>query len=183
MPRRSRSPLLAAVVLLSAGGCGDLLRPEGGEVGVVSLSWSGAESGRFTVRGVRPDNWDERSHAAGLREPDRVSVSAYRVESRTTASAFWISASVPGPGTYPFSDGHGAGVVRAELVLDAVRTGSTARAIYVLTAGSLVLHPERRDRRIRGTFSGTARRLDGTETIQVAGGAFDVPDNLPRPVD
>lgn len=101
---------------------------------------------------------------------------------RGIADQFSLVGPVSAPGMYPFTEGYGAGAFHAEVALDANTAQNTARAIYVLTTGSVTVEAER-DGRIRGRFHGTARLLDGTAVIEVADGRFDVPNNLPRPVD
>lgn len=174
--RRIILAALAATVMVA--GCRDLLGVDG-DVGSVSFDYSGAESGSFSAVGARPAEWTSRPHAAGqwLESPAYIKVFAL-----ADGDQFFLDGDVVEPGTYPLAEERRDGTFYAELALDVSHSQNTARAIYVLTSGTVTLDPERAGR-IRGRFAGTARLLDGTAAIQIADGAFDVPDNLPRPVD
>lgn len=175
----------AAALALAAAACGELTGPSRKDVGTLSLRYEGAESGSFTARGARREEWSGGSHAAGLRygPAPYVHVFAYRLESRGLARQVFLFGTVAGPGTYPFAERYGAGSFQAELALDVSSAQNSARAIYVFTSGTVTLEPERGDGRIRGRFQGTARLLNGAATIRVTDGRFDVPQTLPRPVE
>lgn len=174
----------AAAAVLVAGGCGGITGPGGADVGAVSFVYAGAEWGVFSARGVRGDDWGTRTYAAGqaLESPVHTRVFAYSLRRGGVADQFLLAGDVSGPGTFPLADEHRAGAFYGELALDAVTAQNTARAIYVLTSGSVTLEAERGGR-IRGRFEGTARLLNGDAVVQISDGRFDVPDNLPRPVD
>lgn len=174
--RRIIPVALAASVM--AAGCGDILGLEGA-VGSLSFDYSGAETGSFSAVGARPADWASRPHAAGqrLESPDYIKVFAL-----AGGDQFFLDSDVAEPGTYPLAEERRDGTFYAEFALDVSHSQNTARAIYVLTSGTVTLDPER-DGRIRGRFAGTARLLTGSATIQITDGEFDVPDNLPRPVD
>lgn len=177
-----RSFVLAASLLLVSGGCSDLFGPGDPDVGELSFRFGGAESGVFSARGARQADWGAATHAAGLRYEHFLNVSAYRITSTHLADAFWFHGPAVVPGTYAFGPQGAATTIYGELALDSRRVGNSARAIYALTEGTLVV--ERADeQRIRGRFSGTARLLNGTAVIQVRDGRFDVPNTLPLPVD
>lgn len=177
--------LAALAILLAAAattaGCSDPTRPEG-EVGSVSFEYEGAESGSFSVVGARPDNWAEEPHAAG----ERTDAPGYtKVFALTRDAQLWIAGDVAADGTYPIRAESGSPeepVFAGELALGVDPGSNTARVVFVLTAGFVILEPAPAGR-IRGRFAGTARALTGTATITITDGRFDVPANLPGPVD
>lgn len=172
-------PVSAAAAALLAVACGELTGWRDADTGTLSFDYSGAEAGTFSVRGARPENWSSRPHAAGQRLDSPVYVQVFALGD---ADQFFLGGRVSEPGTYALADNHAEGTFYGELALDVVTSQNTARAIYVLTSGSVTLEPERGSR-IRGTFTGAARLLEGGATIEIRDGRFDVPDNLPRPVD
>lgn len=176
--------LLMGACTLGAGGCDDIFGARATDVGELTLQYDGHESGLFSARGARAPDWQARSHAAGLRidSPRTLHVFAYSLGPDGVSDQFFLSGSVSRPGTYPISSERIDGSIYAELALDVPRGTSLARAIYVLTSGTLILESERSGR-VRGRFEGTARLLDGVQTIQIRDGRFDVPNNLPRPVE
>jgi hypothetical protein len=175
------SACVAAALFI--GGCADPTGSPGGEVGEVSFRFEGADAGRFEARGRRPDDWSTRTHAAGLRVGSSAqhALFGFARGRRGLADQFFANGIVPGPGSYSFSEDRGEGSFYAELALGVDVRSDAARVIYVLTDGVLVLE-DGRGGRLRGSFEGTARQLDGARTIRIFGGRFDVPDNLPRPV-
>jgi hypothetical protein len=172
-------PVAAAAAVLLAVACGDLTGWRGGDTGTLSFDYSGVEAGTFSVRGSRPENWSSRPHAAGQRLDSPVYIQVFALGDR---HQFFLGGRVSEPGTYPLADDHAEGTFYGEFALDTVTSENTARAIYVLISGSVTLEPERGGR-IRGTFAGAARLLNGSAVIEITDGRFDVPDNLPRPVE
>lgn len=176
--RRIILAALAATIIVA--GCGDVAGLEG-DVGSVSFDYSGAESGGFSAVGARPADWTSRPHAAGqwLESPTYIKVFAL-----AGGDQFFLDGDVAEPGSYPLAEERRDGTFYAEFALDVSHGQNTARAIYVLTSGTVTLDPPSQPAgRISGRFAGTARLLTGTATIQIADGTFDVPDNLPGPVD
>lgn len=177
---------LVAAAMLTAAGCSEITGfLTSAHHGTLTFRYAGAESGAFSARGARPDDWGTRTHAAGLRldSPSSVNVFALSLRRWGLADQFFLLGTVVAPGTYLFSeDHHEENTIYAEFALDVSVAANTARAIYVLTSGSMTLEPERGGR-IRGRFQGSARLLNGTAVIQITDGRFDVPNNLPRPVD
>lgn len=174
--RRTIVVALAAGVLVA--GCRDSVGWEG-EVGSLSFDYSGAEAGTFSAVGARPADWATRPHAAG----QRIESPAYiKVFALAGGHQFFLSGDVAGPGTYHLAEESRDGAVYGEFALEVSHSQNTARAIFVLTSGTVTLDPEQAGR-IRGRFAGTARLLTGTTTIQITDGQFDVPDNLPLPVE
>jgi hypothetical protein len=173
-----RLALLAAATLLAATACADPLASPAGDVGTLSLSYSGAEAGSVDIRGARaPD--DGSSYAAGARSSRGLFAMGVRVAQGPRRDVVTLRAGGNEPGSYEIG-GDGPGAADAEIALEVASAGGEARARYLFTSGTLTVEPDRGDRRIRGTFTGTARRAGGTAEIQVTGGRFDVPDNLPR---
>jgi hypothetical protein len=169
----------AAVAALITAGCVDVTGWWGSDVGTLSFDYSGAEAGTFSARGARPADWTARPHAAG----QRLEAPAYtHVVAFAGGHQFFLAGFVNEPGIYSFADDHAPGTFYGELAMDVIHSENAARAIYVLTSGSLTL-ARGRGGRIRGQFAGTARLLDGVSVLQVTDGRFDVPDNLPPPVD
>lgn len=176
----STTTLLALVAILPAA-CSDALGPTG-SVGEVSFHYDGVESGSFTARGARSPDWG--THGAGLWHDSPAVIRVYSIafNRQGLADQFVVHAYGSKAGTYAFDEEAGPGTAHAELALDVRKDQNPARAIYVLTSGTVTFEPLE-DGRIRGRFEGTARQLHGTDTIHIRDGHFDVPNNLDPPVE
>jgi hypothetical protein len=182
MKRIRSTPILLAFLLLS-GGCGSILDVFGdAEKGSLSLRYEGVESGSLSAAGVRQEEWTTRSHASGLAYRGVMQVFALHRLAPGRYHHFFIIGSVNGTGTFAFDPHRGDETFYAELALDVRDSENSARSIYVLTEGTVRIESLRGDR-IRGSFDGNARELTGGAVIRIRDGRFDVPMNLPRPVE
>jgi hypothetical protein len=181
MQIRTRGIALLALALLATTGC-ELGTGFDENEGRVAFAFDGAEEGLFSARGSRGDEWDRGTWGAGRISPTEVSVIA-RWEHRDGSVDFiWFSGRSGAPGTYPLKSWTQPDGVSSEFGRDVDHRSNSARVIYELVDGTFTLEGTSNGR-IRGRFSGTAVARYGTETIQITDGVFDVPNNLPGPVE
>ncbi|HUH11637.1 MAG TPA: hypothetical protein VMK65_00950 [Longimicrobiales bacterium] len=181
-------PLLALCATLALGlsACGDdegPAGPGGGDdaaSGTIAFDFSGDRSGRFTATGVAPDDSADTAYgtwSTAARSATELVVVGSRARTAPRVDlVFLVLSEVSGPGTYaidPLGGGPGLGIVLFDVDADATEVDTQA-ATYVLTSGSVTLEALTAER-ARGSFSGDAVRLEGSQRLFVTGGNFDVP--------
>jgi hypothetical protein len=167
--RRNLYAALAAFVLTA---CGDPSGSGGGQQGSLRFDYAGAVSGRYQAEAPAQDTSGTGPYALARTH------FGYEIESRSASPVVRvrIGTDQPGPGVYELqlicdvSDARRCANGQVEFPADPA-TG--ARQRYLLVAGTVTV-TSTHARRIRGTFSGTAR-LNVAREIQVQNGEFDVP--------
>lgn len=151
----------AALLLLAvAGSCGD--STFSGDEGIFSFRYSGEISGTFSAGGMGSTSFARGEYLS------RVSADGAFRRNGVWHEAF-VQAPTNRPGRYRFAPG---GSLNDAAGSFAIRAPEDAFGNpYVFVSGTLeVTHVT--DERLRGRFSGTARR--GNDTIQIMDGHFDL---------
>jgi hypothetical protein len=174
-----------AVAMLATAACKDSTGPKAIASGSLSLTYAGARSGTISVNGAlqkaTASTFVKQAFAAGVKLTDGaqnyVGIVAYLpVTSTTGHEVLLLFPSSAAGATLDLTENCTAstcpvGVVAFDSNPDLAQDDSDP---FYFTAGTL--HVDNlSSTRISGTFSGTAEDFDGTRSIAVTGGTFDVP--------
>ncbi len=176
---------------------GDSTGPRVPDVGLLRFQYSGDRSGVFMARGNPPENQSAPStaFAAGVRDAGSVFITAFEPGAAPSGTVFaLLLQGVTRPGVYDLDvlacDGGSSGCIFGVLDFDVDPTDITLSedslaldSVYFFVSGSVRVEQVSTEQ-IRGTFSGTAVRLDLdliSEDINAGGeitirdGRFEVP--------
>jgi hypothetical protein len=183
--KRGYLAVALAAATLAATGCKDSTGPKAAGSGSLSLSYTGARSGTFSASGALQkadaSSFVKQEFAAGVKLTDGaqnyVGIVAYvPVTSTTGHEVLFLFPSATAGTTLDLTDTCvqnvcPLGVVAFDTNPDVETDNSDP---FFFTTGSLHISTISSGR-ITGTFSGTAEDFDGTRTITVTNGSFDVP--------
>ena len=174
------SPLVG---IAFAAGCNDSTGPS--KVGSLSFNYSGDMSGSFSVSGepnLGTNFYPQNAFAAATNFSGSVTIAGVKPRTAPLYDVMAMDLSnsdVTGPRTIDFCSTGGCPEVFFALGFNG--DGDTFETSYIFTSGSVTI-AAMDDKRMRGSFSGTATYLDpdtGTlvpaRTITVTNGQFDVP--------
>ena len=183
--KRGYLAVALAAATLAATGCGDSTGPKATGSGSLSLSYTGARSGTFSASGALEkagaSSFVKQEFAAGVKLTDAaqnyVGVVAYvPVTSTTGHEVVLLFPSAAAGTTLDLTDtcvgtACPLGVVAFDTNPDLADDNADP---FFFSTGTLHISTISGSR-ITGTFSGTAEDFDGTRTITVTNGSFDVP--------